>query len=430
MKVLVTGANGFIGSAVVEALLRAGHEVVACVRSARNLPPSAALHAVERDIGAMVEPGHWLALLDGVDHVVNCAGILREPRRGDFARVHVDAPWALVQACRQRGVARFVQVSALGDPRDGEFIASKHRFDALLQGSGVPAVILRPSVVLSVRGSYGGTSLLRALAALPVIVALPGDGSQRIQPILLEDLAELVLRCLASSATDGDVLEATGPERMTLSDYLALQRAWLRLGEPLWLRIPLPMVRLAAWIGGRIGGGPFGPTITGMLERGNVAADGEPERVVAATGFAPRCVRRELGQAASFVQDRWHARLHLLRVPLRLLLVVIWILSGIAGLLATATDYAPILDPLHVPAAWQHSLVLATSALDIGLGLGLLVRWRPRAILALMLASVLAYSVLLGIFAPALWLDPLGGLLKNFGVLGLLLAYAAIDDPR
>lgn len=68
-----------------------------------------------------------------------------------------------------------MQVSALGDPRDGEFIASKHALDADLQKLDLDWAILRPSVVYSPAGSYGGSSLLRALAALPFMLFVPGQ---------------------------------------------------------------------------------------------------------------------------------------------------------------------------------------------------------------------------------------------------------------
>src|SRR5687768_15590531 len=136
----------------------------------------------------MTAPASWRASLEGIDAVVNVAGILRERGSQRFDRIHHDGPLALAQACVEAGVARFVQISALGHPDDGEFIASKHRFDQALQQLPLAAIVLRPSVVYSTAGSYGGTSLLRALAAVPGVLPLPGDGRSRIQPLAAEDL--------------------------------------------------------------------------------------------------------------------------------------------------------------------------------------------------------------------------------------------------
>lgn len=430
MKILLTGANGFIGSVIVETLLRNGHEVVACGRCPKHLPASARLQFVPMDLSTAGNVARWKPVLDGVCAVVNCAGILRESAHGDFNRIHVDAPGALLAACLDAGVAKFVQVSALGDSADGEFIASKHRFDDDLLRSGQAATVLRPSLVLSTRGSYGGTSLLRAMAALPFVVFLPASGEQQVQPVLAEDLAETVLRCLPAGVAQGQVLEVVGPEVLSLRETLGLLRRWLHIPAPYWVRVPQPLVNLATWIGDRINAGPLGRTMGSMLDRGNTGSAGAHARTAEATGFRARPVREELDIAASFVQDRWHARLQGLRPILWLTLVVIWIASGLAGLFASASDHAPILDALLVPRRMQGDVVLASSLLDLVLGFALLLRWRPRVVLGLMLVSVMAYTVLPGAMAGDLWMDPLGGLIKNFGLIGLLLVCLVIEDDR
>ncbi len=430
MKVLVTGANGFIGRQVVEALLDAGHRVLACGRRRNAFARTPALEFANADFASMTDVEAWRPLLDGVDAVVNCAGILRETRGNRFAQVHVEAPLALAQACRAAGAVRFIQISALGSTADGAFIASKHHFDEALLALDLPATVIRPSVVLSTRGSYGGTSLLRAMAALPGVVLLPGDGAQRMQPVLLEDLAAIVVRCIESASARGILLHAVGPDEVTLRELLAFTRAWLRLPEPSWVHVPPMLVGAAARLGEIFGKGPLGRTITGMLERGNVAPAGAHAQMLASTCMAARPVAEAFLHGTSFVQDRWHARLCLLRPLLIALLAAVWIVSGIAGLLATPAAYAPILERIGVSGALQSPLVLGTSVLDLVLGAALLVRWRPRLVLGLMLASTLAYTLSVGLLAPGLWLDPLGGLLKNLGLFGLLLVALALEDMR
>lgn len=430
LKIVVTGANGFIGSAVIEALLQANREVVAICRSSRNLPASSRIHLHQADLSRYLHEEDWLSALAGVQAIINCAGILREKRAGEFQVIHEQMPQALVAACLRLGIRKFVQVSALGTAADGEFIRSKHRFDDVLLASTLDAIVIRPSVVLSLRGSYGGTSLLRALAAVPYVLVLPGRGEQQIQPILLEDLAQQVLAAMEAPQVAPDLVYAVGPEVLSLRDYLLLLRNWLKLPAPYILYFPLTLMHPLAKLGQHLGIGPLGETIWGMLQRGNTAPAGAYDDAVQKLGHQPKAVSRSLQQGASFVQDRWHARLYLLRPALWLTLVFVWIISGIAGLLSRPEEFRPILDQLLIPSGLQQSLVTATSLLDIGLGLALLMQKQTRLVLLLMAASVLSYTALLGIFAPLLWLEPMGGLLKNLPVLGLLAIYGLLEDLR
>lgn len=431
MKVLATGAAGFIGSAIVERLLKVGHEVVACARDERNLPDSDRLAVHSVDFNRMLSADDWMGLLDGVDAVVNAAGILRETRRGDFEQVHYRAPLALAEACVALGIRRFVQVSALGDAADGEFVASKYRLDAaLLAMGGLDALVLRPSVVVSLRGSYGGTSMLRAMAALPLLMVLPGDGEQKIQPLLLEDLARLVVDSLEVDAEASRHLDVVGPEVMSLGEFLLALRRWLKLPDPwLTLRVPMALVRWTGRAGDLVKAGPLGSTMTRMLERGNVGDD--PWASGTAPGPSrPGSVRDRLQQSASFVQDRWHARLYWLAPMSWAALVVIWLVSGLSGLLGQTADFAPFLHRMGVCPCWHAEVVLATSVLNMTLGLALLCRIWLRPVLMLMWISVLAYTLGLGLLAPEFWLEPTGGLVKNLGLLVLIPVVIVLENRR
>lgn len=425
MRVLVTGANGFIGCHVVAALRGAGHEVVSGVRRAR--PGRRA--EIECDFARDLSPEIWGPRLQGVDAVVNCAGILRERGADTFERVHVKAPAALYDACVLAGVGKVVQVSALGHPADGAFVASKHAGDAYLQTLPLDWTALRPSVVYSPAGSYGGTSLLRALAALPFRIPVPGDGRQPVQPICAEDLARLVVRLLERPAGARRVLEAVGPEVIGLADLLTGLRIWLGLPPARLIRVPLWVVRPAAQLGELLGRGPLGLTMYRMLQRGNTGAAGAADRLARAAGFRPRALAEVSASTPSLVQDRWHARLYFLAPALRLSLALVWILSGAVGLGMDLHRAEALLAPA-VPAGAVPALVYSAAVLDIGLGAAVLIRRWLRPALVLMLAVLLGYTLFLGVALPGLWLDPLGGLVKNLALLPAVLVMLVLSDPR
>lgn len=431
MRVLVTGAYGFIGAQIAAALVRAGHDVVCAVRRPDRHARFAHLPVVTCDFARDTLPAVWLPRLRDVDAVVNCAGILRETGVQTFDAVHRATPGALFAACREAGVRRVIQVSALGDPADSEFVRSKHAGDAHLATLDLEWTILRPSVVYCTEGSYGGTSLLRALAALPGVLLLPGDGGQRFQPIAGADLARAVVRLVETGGGARAVLYAVGPTVVTLAQYLRAFRHWLGSAEPkLVLRGPRPLVQAGAWLGEIFGRGPLGRTMLRMLERGNVAPPGAAEAFTAAVGFQPRSLSQVLADAPSHVQDRWHARLYALRPMLRVSLALLWLGSGLAGLLYPLADSVVLLAAAGVPAVLAPALVYGASVVDIVVGAALLLRIGVRWCGIVMLCSLLAYTLFLGIAVPQLWLAPFGPLLKNLPLVPAVLALLVLEGGR
>lgn len=423
--VLVLGAHGFIAGFVIAALRARGWRVLRGVRD-----PARILHADERfcDFAAMTAAEDWREALQGVDAVVNAAGILRERGRQRFETIHVAAPVALAQACVAAGVRRFVQISALGRPEDGDFIASKHRFDAALLALPLSAAVLRPSVVYSASGSYGGTSLLRALAALPIAHAVPGDGRWPIQPIAAEDLGELVARAIEGDASG--LFEVGGPEVLSLRDYQAAWRRWLRIPGARVLRVPSALVGVQVALGEALGRGPMGATMWRMLRRGNIAADDMLPRLRAAFDFAPRTLEAALAAHPSQVQDRWQAQLYFLAPALKAATIALWLLSAWVGFVTPAATIETLAAGSPLAGLAPVALARATAALDLVLALWLLAGWRPRLCIGLMLLSVLGYTAAFGVLLPVQWLDPLGGLAKNLMILPALAALWVLADRR
>lgn len=422
--VLVVGGGGFIGGYLVAALRRHGWRVLRAVR------PRPRMAEDERacDLQAMVREEDWLPLLDGVHAVVNAAGILREQGGQTFDAVHVAAPLALARACVARGVGRFVQVSALGLAGDGEFVASKHRFDEQLSGLPLSAVVLRPSVVYSVSGSYGGTSLLRALAGFPGMQWLPGDGRWQVQPLAAEDLGELVARAAANAATG--IYDAGGPAPMSLRDYQRQWRRWLRIPGDRAIAVPEACVSLAVNVMETVGRGPVGRTMWRMLRRGNTTGADAADRLQAEFGLRPRALRDALAQAPSQVQDRWQAQLYFLAPTLRWTVVALWLLSAWAGFLTPAEEIVRLSDGTPLAAIDPVLLARGGGLADLLLGAWLASGWRPRVAVGAMLASLLAYTLALGLCVPALWWDPLGGLAKNLVLAPALAVLWVLSERR
>lgn len=244
-KVLVLGGCGFIGRHVVAALRDMGAEVTLGTRDperpVRRLPP-ATRGCARRGarLERLLRPGDWTVLLDGMQVVVNCVGILRPRGAERYDRVHHLAPAALARACAERGL-RLLHVSALGleAPARSGFIRSKHEGEAAILAAAGEACVVRPSL-LDADDSGFGARWLRRVARWPVH-PVPASARGRIAALDVRDLGEAIARLALGDAPLPEAVELGGREALGLGDYLALlrrnytDRPALRLSVPGWL---------------------------------------------------------------------------------------------------------------------------------------------------------------------------------------------------
>lgn len=400
MNVLLLGASGFIGRHLAARLRREGHQVTGAVR--RPIAADDVAADLVRDTAE-----DWVARLRGKDAVVNAAGIFREAREGGFAAVHDAGPRALFAACAAAGVRRVIQISALGADADAasRFHLSKQRADDALRSTALDWVVVQPSLVFGADGR--SARQFAVLAALP-LVPLPGDGEQRVQPIHVGDLCDLVLRLLEPGAPRQLTLAAVGPRPVTIREWLRELRRQMRLPASAMFQVPLALVRMAV-----------GTEAVGMLVRGNTAS---PEAAARLLGGP----LRDIGQ---FVPPEdapallARARLDWLLPILRAMVAVTWIATGILSLgVYPAQESLALLARVGLSGAGALAALYGAAALDLAFGIGIYAlqkgrRWLWRAQLAL----ILGYSVVIALFLPEFWLHPFGPLLKNLPLLAAIL---------
>ncbi len=375
-----------------------------------------------------VSADDWAPRLKDVDAVVNCAGILQGTRRQSMEAIHYRGPKALFDACAARGLRRIIQISAVSadDAANTAFAITKKQADDYLRGLDVDWVVLRPSLVYA-EGSYGGTSLMRALAALPFAIPLIGRGDQVFQPVHMDDLTAAVVRLVDTPEVSRVTLDPVGPDRLTLKDILLRLRAWLGIPPVPMMSIPMPIIRVVARLGDWLGGGPINSTALRQLEYGNAAPAGP---FIEALGIEPRSMAAALAARPSQLQDRWHARLYFIRPLLRWSLGLTWLLSGMIGLIAPPGAIAPYIESLGVPGHLALWVIAAACLLDVSIGIALFLRFRPGFVAATQILAVLGYTLVLTFAEPALWVEPLGPLLKNLPILAAALALAALEVER
>ncbi|HYG31293.1 MAG TPA: SDR family oxidoreductase [Allosphingosinicella sp.] len=431
MRLLLLGATGLIGSAVAARLSREGHEVVGVARRIGGVETRrvAAARWVRLDLRAVRGPEDWLPHLAGIDAVVNCAGALQQGGRDDLEAAHVRGPASLWRACEAAGVRRVVQLSAMNVDQGGvsAFSESKSRGDAALEASGLDWAILRPSVVVG-RQAYGGSALFRGLAALPLLPRTPEAGPLDI--VQLDDVAETVARLLRPNAPSRISLDLAGPDRLSFEQTIALYRRWLGWKPARLVPAPVWAMGAAYRIGDLIGRLGWRPPIRTTARREIVrgaAGDGSEWRRV--TGIEPVSLSAALAAEPASVQERWFARLYLLK-PLAIgVFALFWLMTGLVSL---GPGYGRAVATMRATdaAAWAEISTIAGGIVD--LIVAALILWRPTARLGLAAAFLISlfYIAAGTLLLPHLWADPLGPMMKIWPILVLNLVCLAILDDR
>ncbi|MCT7378167.1 SDR family oxidoreductase [Chelativorans salis] len=429
MKVLVTGASGLIGSAVCARLSAEGHEVIAAVRPGSRPLPMAAREAVEIDMARAGGPEAWAPHLGGVDAVVNCAGVFQDNPRDSTRGVHVTGAEALFRACETAGVRRVIHFSALGVDRERPtaFSTTKLQGDTLLMERDLDWVILRPSVVLG-RSAFGGSALMRGLAALPLMPVMRHTG--QLQVVQLDDVAATIAFFLRPSAPSRLTLELAGPERLSMSEVVATYRRWLGWQPARGLTLPDALTHLLYRLGdfaGRLG---WRPAIRSTAEKEiALGAVGDPTHWTEVTGIRPTALAAALEKQPAGVQERWFAKLFFLKPVIFIVLAAFWIVTGIVSLTAGFREGVDLLmrtgaGTLSAPG------VVAGALADIAIGLAIAWRQTARQGLYGAIALSLLYAVASTLLMPSLWADPLGPLVKIVPIFVLHLVALAILDER
>src|SRR3954465_1944264 len=327
MRVLVIGATGLIGSAVAARLAADGQEVVGLSRH----PPAAGLARLRHvafDLAGASSTDKFVPLLAGVHAVVNCAGTLQDAPGESTEGVHHTGVVALIAACEKAGVRRFVHLSAIGVGRKASsFSASKHAGEAALIASTLDWIILRPSVVFG-RPAYGGSALMRGLAALSIQPVMTGTGP--LQLVWLDDLVQTVGFLLGPEAPSRQILDIVGPRNWSFADAVRLLRNWMGWPEAAAYAVPSWLSGVLYKLGDAVSALGWRPPIRTTARREIIhGATGDGGRWTQLTGIAPTDIEAALTREPASVQERWFERLYILKLLVFGVPVLFWIPPGL-----------------------------------------------------------------------------------------------------
>lgn len=396
----------------MRSLAEAGFEVAGVGRSRQSAmaaDPSAAW--VIRDIPT-ITTDEWRDLLAGVDVVVNASGALQDGARDDLEAIHVTTISRLVEAVAGMPV-RVVQISAAGVSGNAStpFFRTKARGDEILSSGARDWVILRPTLVMSPE-AYGGTALLRATAALPLILPRILPGAQ-VQTVHVGDVASAVVAAARGEVPSGTIADLTEQEARSFPDLIATVRRWQGFA-PAAFNPAIPALLVSALgrgadILGHLGWRP--PLRTTALLALADGIRGDPAAWEKAGGPPCRSLDQTLARLPATRQERLFARAYF-ALPLAIgTLALFWCLSGLMALLDPPRAMA-ILADRAVPGWISAATVIGGAVVDLALGLAIL--WRPWTKPAALGMLALSGAYLIGslVVAPDLWADPLGPMVK------------------
>jgi uncharacterized protein YbjT (DUF2867 family) len=266
--ILVTGATGFVGKHVVDALRADGRDVRALVRDGRQATENAV-------VGDVTDLASLRAALAGCDTVIHLVAI-RQGKPEQFQRVMVDGTRNLLAAAKDAGVRRFIHMSALGTSAETKdlvpYYGAKWTMEQDVKTSGIPYVIFRPSFIFAKDGGILPT--FATIAKLAPVTPITGSGKQRIQPIWADDVAAYFAKAADLEAATNRTFELGGPEAVSWNEF------WERLKRARGSRrpsvhVPMGLMRLNALVTERLPGNiPLTRDLLKMLEAGdNVVTD-------------------------------------------------------------------------------------------------------------------------------------------------------------
>ena len=404
--VLLTGSSGFIGTRLRSAVRDAGHRVIAIRRGYNGQG------AFSADFTRDAREMHWRPRLVGVDVVVNAAGVFVDRPRGSMKLIHAAGPKALFSAAAESGVRRIIQISALGaDSRTTEYFETKDEADRHLMTLPIEWAILRPSVVFGL-GGRTATLLLR-LATLPAVV-LPRAFRCTVQPVHIDDLVAAVLALVAAPHLPRDPVAAVGGKACSMKEFLDILRRQLGHRSAPAMLVPDAIMRLLGRLTVLGRQGYLTRDALKMLRAGHTANAASLATLLgrwprSPENFVPRGLAVAVGSEATL---GWLLPL------LRCTIAALWIWSAVVslGLFPAAESYS-LLARTGMPVAMQAPALLSAGALDLALGLSVLLFPRQSLVWSLQIALVLAYTLIISIWLPEYWLHPFGPVSKNLPLL-------------
>src|SRR3989304_2313658 len=242
--ILLTGATGFVGSNLMKELLKQGLQVRCLVRNPDRADAlkKAGAELVKGDITDKDSIAKALED-DKVEAAVHLVGILAETGKATFEAIHTQGTRNMVEACKAKGIKRFIHISALGTKANArsQYHKTKWAAEEIIRASGLGYTIFRPSVMFGKEEKF--TNLFAGIIKISPFIMIPGNGQNKMQPVFVKDLASAMTMTVKDSRHINKVYEIGGPEKLAFDEIIdtvcrVLGKMRLKIHIPIWFMRP------------------------------------------------------------------------------------------------------------------------------------------------------------------------------------------------
>ena len=242
--ILLTGATGFVGSNLMKELLKQGLQVRCLIRNPDRADAlkNAGAELVKGDITDKDSIAKALED-DKVEAAVHLVGILAETGKATFEAIHTQGTRNMVEACKAKGIKRFIHISALGTKANArsQYHKTKWAAEEIIRASGLGYTIFRPSVMFGKEDKF--TNLFAGIIKISPFIMIPGNGQNKMQPVFVKDLASAMTMTVKDSRHINKVYEIGGPEKLAFDEIIdtvcrVLGKMRLKIHIPIWFMRP------------------------------------------------------------------------------------------------------------------------------------------------------------------------------------------------